>query len=281
MWTSPMLSELKHVKVLRTAIAATPQPMELAIARNLDFPLYKATQKRHFDTFMTDGTLRIGTVMDFAREHDLGRAVGDINEGSRTILYTGKHTDVPLAMHLSIVNSYVFCCSKNMTPELIETWKADCCFAINDVRFFYEIAAALAHLASFGIVHEIYYGDWEIDPRVSAWIDAAWPNSGPATGRGRVPPQEAIPRISWLKDADLSYQHEVRAIFEPFTLPGEANQPHFPDDDGAITTEFLADRIAFLAKRGVRADLQPLFIKVPKAREYVSEVSVEEILSKR
>lgn len=266
-----MLTELEHTLIPRNALAANVEFMELATATNLVFPLFKATKRQWLDAFLHDGTLRIGTVMDFAREEDLGRAIGDINEGSRTLLYTGKHAVVPLALHLSIVNSFVFCCAKEMTPRLIAEWDADACFAIHDARFFREIASALSRVASFGIVHEVYYGDWEADPRINDWIDSAWIDCELVDGIP-YPHTDAIPRITWLKDADLAYQHEVRAIYEPFTQPGEANQPHELDHDGWFAERFRTDRLGLLAERGVRADLRPMLIKVPKAREYVSEV---------
>ena len=272
-----MLTELQHTQIPRNPLAAKVEFMELATAKNLEFPLFKATKRQWLDAFLHDGTLRIGTVMDFAREEDLGRAIGDINEGSRTLLYTGKHAVLPLAMHLSIVNSYVFCCSKKMTPTLIKEWNADACFAIHDERFFREIAAALSKVAWFGIVHEIYYGDWETDPRINDWIDAAWIDRDPIAGIS-YPDTDAIPRITWLKDADLAYQHEVRAIYEPFTSPVQRNQPHEPDPDGVFAERFRTDRLGLLAERGVRADLKPILLKVPRARDYVSEVAISDII---
>lgn len=270
------LTELAELDIPRPYGLASTEPMVLGVSTALTFPMYKATKREHLDSFFDDGTLRIGTVMEFAHREAEKRGMGDINEGSRVITYTGRHAAIPMRFQITIVNSYVFCCAKEITLKLIGEWEATACFEICDVGFFIEVAKVMSTRARFGILHEVYYGDWDRDPRINKWIDDAWiDHNGDGSDVG-VPHPEALPRITWLKDEDLAYQREVRAIFEP-PSPPRAVQSLLLDPDGLRYDAMQRDRIAYLKRHGVLPGLEPLFIKVPEARKYVREVPISEI----
>lgn len=272
------LTAIEEIEVPRPFGMIQTDPMVLGVSTALTFPLFKATKREHLDSFMEDGTLRIGTVMEFAHREAEKRGMGDINEGSRTVTYTGQRASIPIRVQITIVNSYVFCCAKEITLKLLDEWEATACFEICDVGFFSEVAKVMATRARFGILHEVYYGDWDRDPRINKWIDDAWIDHNGLGSDVGVPHPEAFPRIAWLKDEDLAYQREVRAIFEP-PSPPRAVQSLLPDLDGERYSAMQADRLTYLKTHGVLPGLKPLFIKVPEARKYLREVLISKITS--
>ena len=97
------------------------------------FPLYKYTKKEFARSFFKDGTLRIGTLHDYASSEKFAKGIYDRHEGYyfRSSVCDG----VASWQHVINENNYLFCASRAFEPSLFAEFDADCCYRIDDIRF--------------------------------------------------------------------------------------------------------------------------------------------------
>ena len=174
----------------------------------LRWPLYKLTTQEHYESFDRDGSLWINTIYALADEKKLDRGVGDINEGSRCLTYMGPLCDVAHGTIPNCMNAYIYCAAEEITARILEVWKPAFVFRINDIEFYREITRQLVNCATSGALQPVLYGNWSGGEDYTRWVHDNYP---------RVNSIEEVcpPYVGFLKDRDLDYQMEVRAIWEP------------------------------------------------------------------
>ncbi len=252
------------------------RPYRFDWARELQFPLYKATTRKWFDVLQANDEIYLNTLFDLADEATIGRGIMDKHEGSRQLLYSnGATLGFPMLGNVSAVNSYVFCCASKIDQQLIKVWNAEVVYEIASIDFFKEITQCVRAQSELCIVAPVHYGDW-LDgsagtEQVTRWMDA---NNSPDSE-----PNEVIwPSVAYMKDHDLAYQHEVRATWEP---PFDLREQRFEELVGVDATaqRNLWDnhRLQILRQQGVRADLQPMPLQVPGIQRFIKEIPLDQI----
>ena len=130
-------------------------------------------------------------------------------------------------------------------------------------------------ISEFCIVAPIKYSNWldygQGTQQVNEWIDAHNP-----------PDSENLPlnfpSIAYMKDHDLSYQREVRATWEPPFDPSlQRFEERFGGESEAQLQRWETDRVGILQETGVRADIQPMPLRVPGIQRFIREVPISEI----
>lgn len=239
----------------------------------LIYPLYKATQREYLNRLMRKDEVYLNTFFNLANQEAYGRGVGDVNEGSRQLLYTGKVlSDFPISNMVSAVNSYMFCCTSAVTRKLISVWKPTAAYKIKDMRFFEAISEVMASETTTTIIAPVHYGDWmdfDIDTRrVSEWMER---NNEAGVSISEL----NWPSVAYMKDVDLSYQCEVRATWEPpFSFELQKYHEVYGDEFKKYADIWENSRLSLLSQNGVRYDLQPKCIRVPGIRRYVEEIDL-------
>lgn len=266
-----MIENLVEKALSSQSIQSSPHIIRLD--SKIETPLFKATKKEYYEALMDTGEVYLNTFFNLAKEEEYGRGVGDLNEGSRQFVYSGdRFNGDPLMGMVSAVNSYMFCCASILTKELVSVWKPTAAYMINSIRFFESISEVMASETTTTIISPVYYGNWmDFDVgtrRVSEWIDR---NNEPDT-----PPQKIIwPSVAYMKDADLAYQHEVRATWEPPFSPEQQIYVELTGGEAEVNMEkWRSNRMELLSSNAVRFDIQPKSILVPGIQQYVDKVDL-------
>lgn len=247
-----MLDDDLHEETLPSSADGSLHPYRFDWSPKLTFPLYKATTRQWFDHLRATDEIYLNTLYNLADEEKHGRGVGDRNEGSRKLIYSGgRACKDPVMWEGNAVNTWVFCCASKIDKQLIDTWKAEVVYEINSIGFFRSITHRFRHISEFCIVSPVKYGDWLDNGhgtrQVDDWIDTHNPpNSAPFT--------LDFPSIAYMKDHDFAYQREIRATWEP---PFERSQQRFEERLGreseAERHRWDTDRVGILQERGGEA----------------------------
>lgn len=112
-----------------------------------DLPIVKMAQKRYVDSFFNDGTLRLGTYDDFAKQEN--EEVQDDTEGG--FLLIGQYPTVTtMSLVFAGFNQYAFCCyAGEPDRECIEKFEYDDAYIIRDVDGFVRAVAESIGAESF------------------------------------------------------------------------------------------------------------------------------------
>jgi len=192
---------------------------------DVNLPIYKYMKRRHVNSFMKDGTIRVGTLYDFRNEEKHGAEIGDKDEGTKTLTTDGYHcldtvdpnTFPPwykkhfeesikvqgggrLQFHardgfrlkLTVPDRFVFCASHEFDGALIENGEYDACLKINyPLEFFNSLTNKMKH-------------------------KAAWLGMGYCTYRPRLilGENDMGHEPSLIKEERYAYQKEVRSAWE-------------------------------------------------------------------
>jgi hypothetical protein len=228
------------------------------------YPHYKYIERKFFDDFMRDGTIRLGKLVDFRDTENHGDVVGDNREGVRVINSFGNNvrSSVPLWLSASAVNCYVFCTSAILSHDIMINFKRDFAFSIESVDFYVEISKAIllntAVVSTIGVVK--YISDDELIHNITELYNDS---SSEEEMRSR------FPQIVRLKDRNFEWQNEVRAVWEPISLAAKLWPTGRKPDD----YEFM--RSTHGAKpweNHVNHRLPPITIKCPSARKYIKPI---------
>lgn len=194
--------------------------------------LYKYVKREHLEAFFRSGSLKIGTLYEYRNEEELGKVIGDGEEGSYVTELLSPHgREVDLACRspeanyfrqhilrpdqwdskVKIVmeaganliantnspNYYIYCVSSVFDEQAMHQFGCDSCIEItNPEKFFKAISKVIRHKGGFDGVHRITYGLKKTD---------------------YLNPHQVHPAL--LKDPQYSYQSEVRAIWNPKKEP--------------------------------------------------------------
>lgn len=181
--------------------------------------LYKYIKSEHAEMFFHNGTLRIGTLLDFKRNEDFNKAIGDSNEGSHfpfmdtdQTLYPDEMTEsqskflegfinmgpgssmtgLKLVREISSEDYYIFCMTTEPSRKAMEEFNCDKCIEIENPDLFInaltrKIRKTAGDMAWHG---EITYMDKEYSYLTETTLHPAQ-----------------------TKDIEYSYQKEYRAIW--------------------------------------------------------------------
>ncbi|MFW7206616.1 hypothetical protein ACMGGQ_12555 [Enterobacter sp. BNK-13] len=182
--------------------------------------LYKYIKSEHAEMFFQNGTLRIGTLLDFKKNETFNEAIGDKKEGSHfpfmgidQTLYIDEMTEsqssflsgfmdlgagssitgMKLVREISSEDFYVFCMTTEPSRKAMNEFDCDTCIEIfNPILFINALTNKIRRTAGDMVWHgEITY----MDKEYPYFIDA------------KLHPAQT-------KDIKYSYQKEYRAIWQ-------------------------------------------------------------------
>lgn len=241
------------------------KPFYFSTDKRLSRPLYRYTKRCYFDEFVATGQLRLSTLWSYHDELSLGTDQGDRQEGLRSfhpardgILPNG----VPVVLYGNTVNQWTLCATAVRDSRFYPKFEADCCFQINSLKFFSEIAAAARLSAVIGMVCKVDY----VDTTDLATEFIAAISSG----------QEWQPSfLAATKDARFEWQNEVRLLLEPPQRNElRSHQNLKPELRHTLTDEIYNAMLdgrerELLDRPELYPDLQPLFVDASAAVQYV------------
>lgn len=184
--------------------------------------IFKYMKAHHAESFLREGTLRIGTLYEFRDMEKHGAVIGDKNEGQKS-LYThleGRYTNenapaiskkfielgdgaafenCTLVEQTDSPDCFLFCASAEYSAEMMAEFKADVCVVIDNLEGFYNaitkaLSAKIGNPALFRGAHRCQYVARNLKHEEDHGIPGAL-----------------------IKDADYIKQKEIRAIWEPAT----------------------------------------------------------------
>ena len=209
--------------------------------------LFKYLKRRHLDSFVKKGNIRIGTLYEYRDTEQYGNVIGDQEEGVHITKFNlpqggevdlrensleanffrnflpEKHKDIKNivfklepGVHINLFSHsqdmYIYCTTSEFNLDVMRCFNCDACIEICDPhKFFHQISKKIRHKATFADLKKIIYKNKETTYKE---------------------PHTIHPAI--IKDTAFSYQKEWRALWTPF-------QPQ---------------------------KLRPLYIDVPKAIRY-------------
>lgn len=206
--------------------------------------LYKYMQSKYAKLFFHNGSIRIGTLMDFKKNHSSNEAIGDKNEGSHIVLMNTKEPltnenitkeqenlikdmftlgprgitcELNIRKEIKSPDRYVYCLSKEPSLKAMKSFDCDICLEISNVQ-------AFLNLITRKIRNKSHIVAWQGDVK---YIDKTYDfklDSG------------ISPSIT--KDLKFSYQKEYRVIWNPINI------------------------------KSIDSELKPLIINVPDAKRY-------------
>lgn len=197
--------------------------------------LYKYLKREHLKAFFQFGSLKIGTLYEYRNEEELGKVIGDGEEGTyvtellspngREIDLSGSSAEADyfrqhvlrpdqwnskvkvvmeagasLITNTNSPNYYIYCVSSHFDELVMHQFGCDSCIEIvHPEKFFKAISKVIRHKGGFEGVHRIAYGPKKTD---------------------HLNPHGVHPAL--LKDSEYSYQAEMRAIWKPKKEPQAA-----------------------------------------------------------
>lgn len=204
-------------------------PLGQIIGVNL---LYKYIKKEHLGLFLKNGTIKIGTLLEYRNEKDLGSVIGDNQEGLHiTELNSPNGREIDLAsntpeaeyfrknvlrpdqqnsnvkivmeaganiiVHTNSPTYYVYCVTSTYDKNVMREFACDRCIEIiNPEKFFKEVNRVMRHKADFEGCFDVVYGNKTTD---------------------HLNPHKVHPAL--MKEAKYNNQAEVRAIWRPKKEP--------------------------------------------------------------
>lgn len=84
-----MLDDDLHEETLPNSVDGSLRPYRFDWSPKIEFPLYKATTRQRFDDLLETDEIYLNTLYNLADEAKYKRGLGDRNEGSRGLVYTG------------------------------------------------------------------------------------------------------------------------------------------------------------------------------------------------
>jgi len=194
--------------------------------------LYKYIKKEHLGLFLKNGTIKIGTLLEYRNEKDLGSVIGDNQEGLHiTELNSPNGREIDLAsntpeaeyfrknvlrpdqqnsnvkivmeaganiiVHTNSPTYYVYCVTSTYDKNVMTEFACDRCIEIiNPEKFFKEVNRVMRHKADFEGCFDVVYGNKTTD---------------------HLNPHKVHPAL--MKEAKYNNQAEVRAIWRPKKEP--------------------------------------------------------------
>lgn len=206
--------------------------------------LYKYLKKEHLDSFLTNGSIKIGSLYEYREVEKYGSVIGDNSEGTyQTELSKAGTYEIDLGRaspesnffrqhilrndqqdsSIKIVmedgakiiasthspNLYIYCVTSKYDPDVMREFGCDSCLEINRPDIFFKaISKKIRHKAEFESVVNIIYG---------------------SKNTHYMQPHNVHPAIK--KGLEYKYQNEVRAIWTP---KKEINSPLYIEAPKAI-----------------------------------------------
>lgn len=187
--------------------------------------LYKYMKKAHLNSFLSKGSLKIGTLYEYRAQEALGGAVGDRHEGMRFTWFSlpthqtlDMSKDTPESRFFGSIfpnaigrdikisflpdcglnyveqdpECFVYCVTNEFSVTAMEEFGYDACLEIvQPDGFFKAISRAIRHHADYLTCERVHYRNRQLNfPQVH-----------------HIPP-------CLIKGSDYAYQNEVRAIWQ-------------------------------------------------------------------
>lgn len=211
----------------------------------VSYPLYRYTRLDWFNAAKFSGNWWLGTLFGYRDLADFHRQ--DRGEGSR---WDSKRISARLGANGLIGgdarNMWTMCCAQQRSERFFNWPDNNCCFSINNERFFVEIARGLSNRAKSSVIAQVGYAGWE------EFIDIAERDE-------LVPNRFEVDMARWKLPGD-EWQAEVRLMIEPWC----PMLPPGPDTFNWAAPDLNMMQAGFLPK------LQPTFSFAPDAAQYVS-----------
>lgn len=214
--------------------------------RDLEFPLYRYTQRTYANDFFERGRIRLNTLLTYTESELFNAAVGDDREGRVTFQRSWynpiANEDDVLKVEVSVQNQWVLCASGvRDDARMLEEFEANSCYSIDSIEFFEILNREIGARSASGVVDKIVYLDSDyID------LDAVRPGQ---------------PRFAgFYKQSRYAYQSEVRAVWE---TPGAPVLYDFSATSEEEVGSVLAAHVAQERRR-----MSPLMLEVSEAARH-------------
>lgn len=231
------------------------------------YPHYKYLPSQFVDSFYADGSLRLGTLIDFKKMEEEDAERGDANEGKIDFDNMNPNDfydlDGPIFGSMSCNNSYIFCSSKEYSRHLSQNiFKSDSCIRIDSVEFYHEITKVVASRSK--IVASV--GDVQYLSRNTIMNDALqWEG---------LPPQQQFfmaPPVARTKLEKYAHQHEIRAMWEPIVEESGQILAFFSSLSVESFPGHSVEQLKQMRSK-INDEIEPVVIQAPAARAFTTRL---------